>query len=99
LVCFALPGRTATRKLLKYQLGLIKDAFNNQTILLGDLSLDYFKKGSQYHQFKNNSIGMDELWHDKFLTKLIDFPIGQGWLMNNIENPLFTLCNHPALAI
>ena len=58
----------------KHQVELIHSAYNDNTIILGDINLDWAKKGQRNYQFQNYFEYMDEKFSDRELMQLVDFP-------------------------
>ena len=58
----------------KYQIDLIQNAYNNDTILMGDLNLDWKKKGDFNYQFKNYFNYMEEKMCNNNFVQLVNFP-------------------------
>jgi exonuclease III len=56
-----------------YQLGIIKNAMNNCSILLGDFNLDIRKKGLASYPFKSYFDEMDLALLELNLTQIVDF--------------------------
>ena len=57
----------------KYQIDLIHEAYNNDTVLVGDLNLDWRKKGEVGYQFKNYFNYFEEKLGDTNFVQMVDF--------------------------
>ena len=71
--CFN-PVELSPRQFFNYQLRLIKNAFNDNTLLLGDMNLDWSKKWLNSYQFKAYFDDMDLVLNDLNLTQVVNFP-------------------------
>ena len=76
------------REKFKYQLGLIKDAMNSNTILVGDFNIDYFKKFDVDYVHKNLFRDFDESLSDFGLAQLIDFATWSRLIENTLKSSI-----------
>ena len=78
----------------KHQVELIHSAYNDNTIILGDINLDWAKKGQRNYQFQNYFEYMDEKFSDRELMQLVDFPTWSrtvnGVLKESILDHIYT---------
>jgi hypothetical protein len=72
--CFKPQNETLPLEFFKYQIDLIHAAYDNNTIVLGDINLDWAKKDTINYQFKNYFDYMDAKLSDKDLMQVVDFP-------------------------
>ena len=71
---FSPQGGVGARAMFTYQLDLIKNAFTNNTILLGDLNLDWSKKGMRNYPFDHYFEEMDDTLSQLNVVQLVNFP-------------------------
>ena len=71
---FCPQNQINARVFFNYQLNLIRNAFTNNTILLGDLNLDWNKKGLNSYAFNHYFDDMDLALDNLNLDQLVNFP-------------------------
>ena len=72
------------RELFKIQLNLIRRAYTENCIVLGDFNLDWGKKGLNSYQFKGYFDDMEDSWSELNLTQMVNFPTWSRFV-NNVE--------------
>ena len=94
------------RDFFKCQMDLIKQAYTNNTILLGDFNLDIAKKGAHSYQFGSYFECLDLALGDQNHMQLVDFPTWSrsvnGVLRESILDHVYvsdptTVCNLSSL--
>jgi hypothetical protein len=92
--CFKPQNNISAMEFFKHQVELIHSAYNDNTIILGDINLDWAKKGQRNYQFQNYFEYMDEKFSDKELMQLVDFPTWSrtvnGVLKESILDHIYT---------
>ncbi len=76
------------RELFKIQLNLIRRAYTENCIVLGDFNLDWGKKGLNSYQFKGYFDDMEDSLSELNLKQMVNFSPGQDLLI--------TLKHHPS---
>jgi endonuclease/exonuclease/phosphatase family metal-dependent hydrolase len=82
--CFNPANNISARELFRAQLTLIKTAYIENCIVLGDFNLDWSKKGLPSYQFRGYFEDMDNSLHECTLTQVANFPTWSR-IVNNIE--------------
>jgi hypothetical protein len=82
---FAHQDGSTPRVFFNHQLSLVKLAFTNITIFLGDFNLGGSKRGELNYMFKNYFLDMDPILENCKLNQLINFPTCSRYV-NNIPN-------------
>ncbi len=72
--CFKPQNNISAMDLFKYQMDLIHSAYNENTVVLGDINLDWAKKGQKSYQFQKYFDYMDEKFCNKNFMQVVDFP-------------------------
>jgi endonuclease/exonuclease/phosphatase family metal-dependent hydrolase len=92
--CFKPQNNISAMEFFKHQVELIHSAYNDNTIILGDINLDWAKKGQRNYQFQNYFEYMDEKFSDRELMQLVDFPTWSrtvnGVLKESILDHIYT---------
>lgn len=70
------------REMFDNQLKLINDAMTNNTLLLGDLNLDWQKKGHANYAFKNYFEEFDRILEQHNLIQMVNFPTWSRSVLN-----------------
>jgi hypothetical protein len=76
------------REKFKYQLGLVKNAMNLSTILVGDFNIDYNKKFDVNYVHKNLFADFDETLSNFGLAQLINFPTWSRLVENTLKSSI-----------
>ena len=98
--CFNPINDINARDFFKQQLNLIRAAYSENTIVLGDFNLDWGKKGNHIYPFKRYFEDMDEIFNEMNLVQLVNFPTWSRMVNNThresildhiyVTNPLST---------
>ena len=70
------------------QLNLIRSAFTENTIIVGDFNLDWGKKSNQTYAFKRYFEEIDVLLNDLNLVQLVNFPTWSRMVNNNLRESI-----------
>jgi hypothetical protein len=93
---FSPQGGVGARPMLPYHLDLIKNAFKKNTILLGDLNLNWSKKGMQNYPLDHYFEEKDETLSQLDLVQLVNFPTWSRFIRDvhreSILNHVYTNC-------
>ena len=82
---FSLQHNISQRTKFQYQLQLIKLAFTNSTIILGDLNLDWAKRYNTAYSHKNYFEDFEMSLGNLHLNQLIDFNTDKIPFDDNIQ--------------
>ena len=78
----------------KFQIDLIHSAYNYDTILMGDINLDWNKKGNHNYHFKNYFNYMEERMGEQNLIQLVNFPTWSRVVNDVFGNQLLIMFTH-----
>ena len=76
-------GEESPLNFFKYQIDLIQAAYNKDTLLMGDLNLDWKRKGDFSYPFKNYFSYMDEKMSNFNFIQVVNFPTWSR-IVNNV---------------
>ena len=85
---FAPQNNVKQREKFRYQLGLIKEAMTQNTIILGDFNIDDGKRFDVNYAYKNYFTDFDEILADFGLIQLVEFETWSRLVGNSLKSSI-----------